>query len=63
MSDEHMIVLLNAKGQYSLWEPGKAIPLGWESVGPAGHTDLCIHYIEEVWTDMRPANLQATKKD
>ncbi|HRD71201.1 MAG TPA: MbtH family NRPS accessory protein [Legionella sp.] len=59
MSDEHMIVLVNAKGQYSLWETGKAIPLGWESLGPAGHKD----YIEEVWTDMRPANLQATKKD
>lgn len=55
--DEYM-VLINQEEQYSLWQAGKAIPLGWQAVGPTGNKESCLEYIKQVWTDMRPKSLK-----
>jgi MbtH protein len=51
-------VLVNHEEQYSLWLAGKAVPNGWKRVGPRGSRSVCLDYINEVWTDMRPLSLR-----
>ena len=53
------VVLTNDEGQYSHWPTFVDVPAGWTSVhGPAGR-QLCLDYINETWTDMRPRSLIA----
>jgi MbtH protein len=47
-------VVINHEEQYSLWPAGRQSPRGWKDVGRTGSKKACLHYIEEVWTDMRP---------
>ena len=51
-------VLVNAEEQYSLWLAGQAIPNGWRQVGPRGKKQVCLDYVKEVWTDMRPLSVR-----
>jgi MbtH protein len=51
-------VVRNHEEQYSIWEVGRPIPGGWESVGKRGSKEECLAYIDEVWTDMRPLSLR-----
>lgn len=59
VKDEY-IVLINDEEQYSLWQAGKSIPLGWQQVGPTGEKEICLNYIKEVWTDMRPKSVRTS---
>ena len=51
-------VLVNSEEQYSLWLAGQAIPHGWRQVGPKGQKQVCLDYVKEVWTDMRPLSVR-----
>jgi MbtH protein len=51
-------VVVNHKEQYSIWPADREIPTGWKGVGKEGLKQECLDYIEEVWTDMRPLNLE-----
>ena len=51
-------VLVNSEEQYSLWLAGQAIPNGWRQVGPRGQKQVCLDYVKEVWTDMRPLSVR-----
>jgi MbtH protein len=51
-------VLVNTEEQYSLWLAGQAIPNGWRQVGPKGQKQVCLDYVKEVWTDMRPLSVR-----
>ncbi|MFL9950090.1 MbtH family NRPS accessory protein [Paraburkholderia agricolaris] len=51
-------VVINAEEQYSIWPGYKQIPGGWRAVGKQGKKAECLAYIEEHWTDMRPASLR-----
>ena len=51
-------VLVNDEGQHSLWPSFAQIPAGWRSaLGPSPRED-CLSYVEENWTDLRPASLR-----
>ena len=52
------LVLINEEGQYSLWPAYLDIPLGWEATGPKGERKVCLEWIDENWTDMRPLSLK-----
>ncbi|MER5638824.1 MbtH family protein [Kitasatospora sp. NPDC002227] len=52
-------VLVNAEGQYSLWPLFAEVPDGWEIRKEEDGRAECLAYIEENWTDMRPASLVA----
>jgi MbtH protein len=53
------LVLINEDGQHSLWPVHVAQPDGWDvGHGPAGRAE-CLRYVDEHWTDMRPASLVA----
>src|ERR1700761_5142986 len=51
-------VLVNSEEQYSLWLAGQANPNGWRQVGPKGQKQVCLAYVKEVWTDMRPLSVR-----
>ena len=51
-------VVMNHEEQYSIWPAHRELPLGWNAVGPEGLKQVCLDYIKEVWTDMRPLSLR-----
>lgn len=51
-------VVMNHEEQYSIWPSYKQIPGGWRAVGKRGKKVECLAYIDEHWTDMRPASLR-----
>ena len=50
--------VVNHEEQYALWPAGKAIPSGWRDTGRTGPKADVLRYIEEIWTDMRPASVR-----
>jgi MbtH protein len=51
-------VVINTEEQYSIWRVERALPRGWSKVGKRGGKADCLAYIEQNWTDMRPASLR-----
>ena len=67
-------VVVNHEEQYSIWPETKALPAGWNKVEipaawlqahngqkpncAAGDKEVCLAYIDSVWTDMRPLSLR-----
>jgi len=57
------LVLVNAENQHCLWPEFVAVPDGWTiNHGPASRKE-CLNYIQEHWTDLRPASLIAAMGD
>lgn len=56
------LVLVNAEDQYSLWPTFRSLPVGWTVVGPRGSRAVCLAYVEETWTDMRPKSLRGRER-
>ena len=55
--DRMYLVLVNDEGQYSLWPADIDVPSGLAAQHGALSRLECLSYIEEHWTDMRPASL------
>lgn len=51
------LVLVNDEGQHSLWPETIAVPAGWRVVHGPAPRDQCLAYVDDNWTDMRPASL------
>ena len=51
-------VVINHEEQYSIWPADRETPLGWRDAGKSGTKQVCLDYIQEVWTDMRPLSLR-----
>ena len=56
--DRRYQVVINHEEQYSIWFADREIPQGWKDAGFDGSKHDCLHYIEEVWTDMRPLSFR-----
>ena len=55
--DAMFTVLVNEENQHSLWPTFADIPDGWKPVfGPEARVK-CVEYVDQNWTDMRPASL------
>ncbi|MFJ9517236.1 MbtH family protein [Kitasatospora sp. NPDC101801] len=57
--DGQFLVLVNHENQHSLWPATIEVPAGWNTVQDATSRSACLTYIEEHWTDLRPASLIA----
>ncbi len=57
-SEAEYLVVCNDEEQYSIWPAGRKVPLGWREAGPLGSRDVCLSYIEEVWTDITPRSVR-----
>ncbi|HST47694.1 MbtH family protein [Jatrophihabitans sp.] len=51
------LVVVNAEGQHALWPIFADVPAGWTVALPAASRSECLAYVEQHWTDMRPASL------
>ena len=58
MNSDRFTVVINHEEQYSIWPDGRELPDGWRAAGKTGTEQECVDYIDEVWTDMRPASLR-----
>jgi uncharacterized protein YbdZ (MbtH family) len=54
-------VVVNDEGQHAIWPGFSAAPDGWRMVAGPADRRSCLEYIEERWTDMRPASLRAAR--
>lgn len=52
-------VLVNDEGQHSLWPVFKEVPAGWVAKFGPESRESCLKYVDDNWTDMRPASLIA----
>ncbi|MEU6488038.1 MbtH family protein [Streptomyces sp. NPDC046887] len=57
--DARYLVLVNDENQHSLWPAFAEVPAGWTTVHGEDSRQGCAAYVEENWTDMRPASLAA----
>lgn len=55
---EKYLVVINHEEQYSIWPSFKDVPAGWHGVFGPDAKELCLQYITEQWTDMRPKSLR-----
>ncbi|MFG1653247.1 MbtH family protein [Micromonospora sp. NPDC049275] len=53
------LVLVNGEGQHSLWPDAKPVPAGWRTVSGPTSRGACLAYVEQHWTDLRPASVVA----
>ncbi|MEU5690773.1 MbtH family protein [Actinosynnema sp. NPDC020468] len=51
------LVLVNDENQHSLWPTFVEVPAGWRGVHGPESRQSCLDYVEEHWTDLRPASL------
>lgn len=67
MPDAHQtrqyVVVINDEEQYSIWASDREPPAGWRPDGFTGTEEECLAYIDETWTDMRPASLRRWMRD
>ena len=53
------LVLVNDRGQYSLWPARTPVPAGWRTVRPADSRSGALAYVEKIRTDQRPLEVPA----
>jgi MbtH protein len=51
-------VVVNDEEQYSINPTHLPVPAGWRAAGVEGEKQVCLDWIEQHWTDMRPASLR-----
>ena len=56
-SDARFLVVVNHESQYALWPTFADVPDGWTVALPAASRQECLDFVEQHWTDMRPASL------
>ncbi|MCX4661935.1 MbtH family protein [Streptomyces uncialis] len=56
------LVLVNDENQHSLWPSFAEVPAGWQTVLGEDTREACLAYVEEHWTDLRPASLVAAQE-
>ncbi|SEF23973.1 MbtH protein [Amycolatopsis pretoriensis] len=56
------LVLVNAENQHSLWPSTVDVPAGWTKVHGEDTRAACLEYVEQNWTDLRPASLIAAMR-
>ncbi|WP_250151163.1 MbtH family protein [Photorhabdus akhurstii] len=57
LTDEYLVVI-NDEEQYACVHSEWPVATGWRATGFSGTQETCKKWIEEVWTDMRPASLR-----
>ncbi|GAS84232.1 MbtH family protein [Paenibacillus amylolyticus] len=55
--DSNYLVLMNDEGQYSLWPASIPVPAGWTQMLGKAKRRVCLDYIAEQWTDLKPLSL------
>jgi MbtH protein len=56
--EERFAVLVNVEDQYATVPVSWPVPDGWRETGRTGTREECTRYVDDHWTDMRPASLR-----
>ncbi|MFF9011803.1 MbtH family protein [Streptomyces sp. NPDC014870] len=56
------LVLVNDENQHSIWPSFAEVPAGWRTAFGEATRDACLAYVEEHWTDLRPASLTTAQQ-
>ena len=51
-------VVVNHEEQYSIWQEGRELPLGWTPAGYTGTRDACLDHIQQIWPDITPLSVR-----
>jgi len=43
-------VVVNDRGQYSIWPADRSVPTGWKEIGFKGPRNECLSHIEIIWS-------------
>jgi len=57
LSQPQFEVVVNLEGHYSLCPADETINSDWRAVGRRAMKSTCLAYLDEIWTDLRPASL------
>lgn len=57
-TEGRFFVLVNDEEQHSLWPSFADVPAGWRVAFGEDSRDACLAYVEEHWTDLRPASIR-----
>jgi uncharacterized protein YbdZ (MbtH family) len=60
-ADSQFLVLANEENQHSLWPARIPVPDGWSVMFGTADRASCLDYVEQNWTDLRPASLAALR--
>ena len=58
MEEDLYLVVRNQEDQYSVWNEGRSLPAGWESIGEPSSKQDCLQRIEHLWKDMMPLSVR-----
>jgi MbtH protein len=58
---ENFLVVRNEAHQYSIWVADTRIPSGWTVVSGPADREVCLSWIEEIWTDLAPQPTSASE--
>ena len=47
---DRFAVVVNDRGEHSIWPAAQPIPGGWRATGFAGDLAACTAHVDEVWT-------------
>jgi MbtH protein len=61
--DGTYVVLVNDEGQHSIWPSFVDVPAGWTVAHGEDSRNACLDFVNENWTDMRPASLIRSMDD
>ncbi|WP_045739227.1 MbtH family NRPS accessory protein [Xanthomonas sp. MUS 060] len=56
--DQNYVVVINHEEQYALWSDDADVPNGWTVVFGPNPKQVCLDYVNQHWTDMRPKSLR-----
>jgi uncharacterized protein YbdZ (MbtH family) len=56
--NSNFVVLANDEEQDSLWPVFADVPAGWRAVYGEADRAVCLDYIEQNWSDIRPKSLR-----
>ncbi|MFJ1708654.1 MbtH family protein [Kitasatospora sp. NPDC088346] len=63
IQDGTYLVLVNEENQHSLWPAFIDVPAGWTVAHAEDTRQACLDYVNEHWTDLRPASLVAAMNE
>ena len=58
---QQYFILVNAYNQHSIWPHSLPLPDGWQAIHGPAERCAAVHFVDQHWTDLRPATYPATR--
>ena len=54
-NSQQYLILVNASNQHSIWPASLPVPDGWQPVHGPAERHAAVHFVDQHWADLRPA--------